>query len=280
MIDRPFVNRKRSPYDLFREHHWNPDVHARVGSPAHIAERNRIVGLWAATSDVTKAEWGARARASQDELDNVQHAGDVGNLQLRRGLRVSAMRKLAETTLEELQQSELFEGADLGMCSGSVGLAPTIIDEEMSNEDILAAAKRFFSYDDREVENPPGTRIPTRCCKRKYFGLCGTDHELRIPAIQTAVYNVYTYVKRWAVALPSFFSLAIQGAPPCYYLMTHSIGTGQVQLLVHADKFGHGDDQLVSLRTRPSSGVFGRRMLDAVTSQMELLRLLDHPGPH
>jgi len=57
--------RSRSPYDLFREAHWDPEVSAVIGTDAHKTELARIIALWQAAD---KQVWVAQAENEKNAV--------------------------------------------------------------------------------------------------------------------------------------------------------------------------------------------------------------------
>jgi len=164
----------------------------------------------------------------------------------------------------------MWQHQGLGVSSGYSALSALHVDINASNNTMRKSVHRLFN--DLPVSaNPPGTRIPQRCCHERLFGLCETQHAELVERIRTAVYNIYVTLKRWRITrqdFPILIDTYCDGGDVLTFFLTDSIGKGDVQLLMELENFVVGAARLCKPRLDERSVVMPS------VSHMTLLRML------
>ena len=155
-------------------------------------------------------------------------------------------KELAFDTLAAVRSEHLWQQQDLGISDGAAALAASLVDVTSSNDAVQTDATHLFDSTGY-CENPPGTRVPRKCCHEKYHGLCASLHSRVLERIQIAVFNVHQVLRRWRITaahMPIMIDLCIGidgvALSARRFFLTATVGTGQTQLLLPVTTFDRG----------------------------------------
>ena len=167
--------RKTSSWHAFRTKSFTCPG-KRIGSDEYKAEEQRMRNVWAAMSDADKDQFAPDAMlknnarknlASETTFSNIEnYAGSLGksSLQEAKGSMVAAL-------VDDLRSVPW--GLQLG--NFATALKPELVQEISAKDSAGVIADVFKSLDD-PVPNPPGTRVPARCCHIFFYGICRKSH--------------------------------------------------------------------------------------------------------
>lgn len=142
---------------------------------------------------------------------------------------------------------------------------------------------KFFGYDPIEVPNPAGTRVPSRPCRLRFFGICPEADASIFTQAQSVSANIHVLVQRWKYnrsSFPIFISLTMVDTPTVCksFLLVDTVGKGETQILVPVDEtetdghfvplVGHVDGERVVLRT--SSQLAVKDMLEGAARDLRV----------
>eukprot|EP00959_Pyramimonas_sp_CCMP1952_P475302 9504106-Pyramimonas_sp.AAC.1 len=237
------ANKDTVAYQRFRSEKWS--CHSPVGSQEFVAEERRIKDLWAITTDDDKALYRGHVAAMSETVANVLGDLTIANIesarpQLGDNRCKLLMQKLFIQVFQDIESHAAWD-AGLGIASSSSALRPDKVDARIAEATCRDKIKSAFGYDEKVVDNPPGTAIPTRSCHSKNWGVCSLDRWL--PAARFGVENIYKLLKRWNIRrdmLPATASFSLHGTVN-HYVIADTFGKGEAIFLLRLEPTGVHD---------------------------------------
>jgi len=244
-----------------------------IGSEEFKLERARVEKLWKELPSDEKIIYDGLASEMDNEKDKLFKQNDYASIQAKKGVMpkravLASKTNLARAALDDIDKHPAWKSG-FGLSGPATALRPEFMLEGPVGE-YVAQARSIFTYDEKEVQNPP-TQTSRACCRRLYHGLCAVQHEATLEQVRICVHNIHVCLLERKFSLshnnwPFPVRLSIGDDPDDIFtsiatewlLLAIDIGKGEAQIMISLEKAsGTRDTSQSGPRRRRQAPGFG-----------------------